>query len=108
MPVARIWITTPGALGASSLPAQIELRKVHLTEIVYEQSDLVIFDEADTVQEWFDNLFAGEVVLTNERGDNGLLDVEDVETARHCPSTDPACPYTPLGGRGTQLPGSHF
>ncbi|HZU03177.1 MAG TPA: hypothetical protein VFA10_26150, partial [Ktedonobacteraceae bacterium] len=82
MPTARIWITTPGALGASSIPAQIEQRKVHLTELVYEQSDLVIFDEADTVQEWFDNLFAGEVVLTNQSNGNGLLDVEDVETAQ--------------------------
>ena len=80
MPTARIWITTPGALGKSSLPAQIERRKVHLTEIVYEQSDIVIFDEADTIQEWFDNLFAEEVVLTN--GSDGLLDVEDVETAQ--------------------------
>ncbi len=82
MQTARVWIITPGALGVSSLPAQIEQRKVHLTEIVYEQSDLVIFDEADTVQEWFDNLFAGEVVLTNEASGNGLLDVEDVETAQ--------------------------
>jgi hypothetical protein len=81
MPAARIWITTPGALGAASLPAQIEQRKIHLTEIVYEQSDLVIFDEADTVQEWFDNLFAGEVPLTKTDG-SGLLDVEDVETAQ--------------------------
>lgn len=80
MPTARIWITTPGALGKSSLPAQIERRKVHLTEIVYEQSDLVIFDEADTIQQWFDNLFAEEVILTN--GSDGLLDVEDVETAQ--------------------------
>jgi hypothetical protein len=80
MPAARIWITTPGALGNSSVPVQIERRKVHISEIVYEQSDLVIFDEADTVQEWFDNLFAGEVILTN--GSDGLLDVEDVETAQ--------------------------
>ncbi|MBE3558170.1 MAG: hypothetical protein IMW89_02970 [Ktedonobacteraceae bacterium] len=84
MPRARIWITTPGALGASSLPAQIEQRKIHLTEIVYEQSDLIIFDEADIVQEWFDNLFAGEVVLTNQTSGGGLLDVEDVETAQAC------------------------
>lgn len=82
MPTARIWITTPGALGKSSLPAQIERRKVHLTEIVYEQSNLVIFDEADTIQQWFDNLFAEEVILTN--GSDGLLDVEDVETAQAC------------------------
>ncbi len=34
------------------------------------------------MQEWFDNLFAGEVVLTNEASGNGLLDVEDVETAQ--------------------------
>jgi hypothetical protein len=79
MPTACIWITTPGALGKSSVPSQLEKRKVSLTEIIYEQSDLVIFDEADTVQEWFDNLFAEEVVLTN--GSNGLLDMEDVETA---------------------------
>ncbi len=80
MPSTCIWIITPGALGKSGVPAQMEERKVSLTEIVYEQSDLVIFDEADTVQEWFDNLFAEEVVLTN--GSSGLLDKEDVETAR--------------------------
>ncbi len=80
MSAACIWITTPGALGKANVPSQIEPRKVHLTEIIYEQSDLVIFDEADTVQEWFDNLFAEEVVLTN--GSNGLLDVEDVEAAQ--------------------------
>ncbi|HEY4036525.1 MAG TPA: hypothetical protein VGL94_21435 [Ktedonobacteraceae bacterium] len=92
MPTACIWITTPGALGKSSVPSQLEKRKVSLTEIVYEQSDLVIFDEADTVQEWFDNLFAEEIVLTN--GNDGLLDLEDVETAlalvprrTHSPST---------------------
>lgn len=82
MSTARIWITTPGALGASSIPAQAEQRKVHMTEIVYEQSDIVIFDEVDTIQEWFDNLFAGEVVLTKEADGSGLLDVEDVETAQ--------------------------
>jgi hypothetical protein len=92
MPTACIWITTPGALGKSNVPSQLEKRKVSLTEIVYEQSDLVIFDEADTVQEWFDNLFAEEIVLTN--GSDGLLDLEDVETAlalvprrTHSPST---------------------
>ncbi len=80
MPTACIWITTPGALGRSSVPTQLEKRKVSLTEIIYEQSDLVIFDEADTVQEWFDNLFAEEVILTD--GNSGLLDMEDVETAQ--------------------------
>nr|BBH91696.1 hypothetical protein KTC_64470 [Thermosporothrix sp. COM3] len=82
MPGARIWITTPGALGVSRIPAQVEKRMVHLTNIVYEQSDLVIFDEADMVQAWFDDLFAGETVLTNEAIGNGLLDVEDVESAQ--------------------------
>jgi hypothetical protein len=80
MPGARVWITTPGALGGSSVPAQAEQRKLHVSELVYEQSDAVIFDEAETVQEWFDSLFAAEVKLTN--GVDGLLDVEDVETAQ--------------------------
>jgi hypothetical protein len=80
LPNARVWITTPGALGGSSLPVQVEQRRMHPSEFVYEQSDIVIFDEVDTVQQWFDDLFANEVGLTN--GVDGLLDVEDVETAQ--------------------------
>lgn len=80
MPNARVWITTPGALGGSSLPVQVEQRKMHPSELVYEQSDIVIFDEVDTVQQWFDDLFANEVGLTN--GSDGLLDIEDVENAQ--------------------------
>ena len=41
---------------------------------------LVIFDEVDLVQNWFDNQFAAETKLTN--GKDALLDIEDVETAR--------------------------
>lgn len=72
MPNAQIWITTPGALGSSTLPNFVETRKVYVGDIVYEQSDLVIFDEVDTVSDWFDRLYAQEIRLT-DRG-KGLLD----------------------------------
>lgn len=81
MPQAQVWVTTPGALGSATLPAQIEPRTVRLGDIVYEQSDIVVFDEVDTIQEWFDGLLAQEVKLVD--GGNGILDELDEKTARH-------------------------
>ena len=78
--MARIWITTPGSLSHSTIPAQLDQQGIPIYKVVYDQSDLVIFDEVDLVQNWFDNQFAAETKLTN--GKNALLDVEDVETAR--------------------------
>jgi hypothetical protein len=72
MPNAQIWITTPGALGNSTLPNFVDPRQVYLGDIVYEQSNLVIFDEVDTVSDWFDRLYAQEILLTH-RG-KGILD----------------------------------
>lgn len=80
MPLARIWITTPGALGSAELPAQVERRTLKLGELVYEQSDIVVFDEVDTIQEWFDNLYAPELPMLDSR--SGLLDQLDVHTAQ--------------------------
>jgi len=77
---ARIWITTPGSLSHSTLPSQLDQQGIPIYKLVYDQSDLVIFDEVDLVQNWFDNQFAAETKLTN--GKDALLDIEDVETAR--------------------------
>ncbi|NEP83978.1 MAG: hypothetical protein F6K39_41170, partial [Okeania sp. SIO3B3] len=81
LPAAQVWVTTPGALGSSTLPAQIEPRMVKLGDVIYEQSDIVVFDEVDTIQEWFDGLLAQEVRLVD--GGNGILDEVDEQTARH-------------------------
>lgn len=72
MPHAQIWITTPGAMAMSGLPRQLETRPIKLGEFIYEHSDLVILDEADTVMQWFDDVYAEQVDLTN--GNNGVLD----------------------------------
>lgn len=80
MPAAAIWITTPGALGVASVPIQVDARRIKLGDLIYEQSDLVVFDEVDTVQEWFDNLLAPEVKLFDSRS-GGVLDELDINVA---------------------------
>jgi hypothetical protein len=69
---APIWITTPQAMTRGSLPRQAEARPVHIGEIVYEQSDIVVVDEADAVMGVLDETFAQEEDLTNgKRGKGG-------------------------------------
>lgn len=62
LPSAPIWITTPGGLSAN-VPFQRDTRRPKLSLLVYEQSDLVIFDEADIVLSWFDNQYADQLQL---------------------------------------------
>jgi hypothetical protein len=80
MPDAQIWITTPGAMGSASVPIQVDARRIKLGDLIYEQSDIVVFDEVDTIQEWFDNLLAPEVKLFDPHG-SGILDQADVHVA---------------------------
>lgn len=79
MPNARIWITTPGALSQANFPAQADPRRLKLWEVVYEQSDLVVFDEVDAVQHWYDVICAPDASLAS--GD-GLLDRIDIWVSR--------------------------
>lgn len=79
MPVARVWITTPGALAQARLPLHWDDRTAHLGELVYEQSDLVILDEVETIVDWFDKAYACTEALTN--GSTGLLDQLDPQIA---------------------------
>jgi hypothetical protein len=72
MPTAKIWITTPGALSQSGVPHHLEDRRIKIGDLVYEQSDLVIFDEAETIVDWFDHVYAQNLVLTNAH--DGLVD----------------------------------
>jgi hypothetical protein len=81
MPGAAVWITTPGGLTSGSLPPQFERRPLKLGELVYEQSDLVIFDEADTIIKWLDDFYAQELKLTG--GQRGLFDSIALPTERH-------------------------
>jgi pPIWI RE three-gene island domain Z len=81
MPIARIWITTPGAMAMAGLPRHLELRRIKLGELVYEQSNIVIFDEADTVIKWFDDIYAETVMLTN--GNDGVFDTINLKTEQY-------------------------
>jgi hypothetical protein len=81
MPEANLWITTPGALSQSAVPRQLEARPIKIGDLVYEQSDLVIFDEAETIVDWFDRVYAQNLELTN--GATGLLDRLDVEVTNY-------------------------
>jgi hypothetical protein len=80
MPKARVWITTPGALSQASLPIHWDDRIAKIGELVYEQSDLVILDEVETIVDWFDKTYARTEPLTN--GKNGLLDQLDLQIAQ--------------------------
>ncbi|MEG5033543.1 pPIWI_RE_Z domain-containing protein [Microcoleus sp. AT3-D2] len=79
MPKARIWITTPGAMAQAGMPYHYELRPIKIGELVYEQSDIVVFDEVDTIIEWFDKVYAEQVTLT-DRSKNGVFDKINVKT----------------------------
>ncbi|MEG4250286.1 pPIWI_RE_Z domain-containing protein [Microcoleus sp. Pol10D4] len=79
MPKARVWITTPGAMAQAAMPYHYELRPIKIGELVYEQSDIVVFDEADTIIEWFDKVYAEQVTLT-DRSKNGVFDNINVKT----------------------------
>ena len=79
LPKARVWITTPGAMAIGGMPYHYELRPIKIGELVYEQSDIVVFDEADTIIEWFDKVYAEQVTLTN-RSQDGVFDKTGVKT----------------------------
>ncbi len=58
LPEASILVTTSGAMAKSSVPTQVDRRRLKYGEYLYTHCDLVMFDECDTVMEWFDNEFA--------------------------------------------------
>lgn len=79
MPQARVWIATPGAMAFAGMPCHYELRPIKVGELIYEQSDIVVFDEADTIVEWFDKTYAEQVTLT-DRSRSGTFDDIGVKT----------------------------
>lgn len=81
MPKARVWITTPGAMAQGGMPYHYELRPIKVGELVYEQSDIVVFDEVDTVIEWFDKVYAEQVTITN--GNDGVFDEIGIKTEQY-------------------------
>lgn len=72
LPKAPIWITTMGGLGQAKVPAQVDDRRPPLWLLVYEKSNLVIFDEVDAIQGWFDKLLAPDLIL-DDTGAGGFL-----------------------------------
>lgn len=81
MPRASLWVTTPGALSQAGLPLHLDRRIAKMGDLVYEQSDLVILDEVETIVDWYDRTFARKEELTNGR--NGLLDRLDRQIAEY-------------------------
>ncbi|MEL7407236.1 MAG: DUF3962 domain-containing protein, partial [Cyanobacteria bacterium J06558_2] len=81
MPKAKVWITTPGAMAQGGMPYHYELRPIKVGELVYEQSDIVIFDEVDTVIEWFDKVYAEQVTITNSS--DGVFDEIGIKTEQY-------------------------
>ncbi|MGL5880885.1 MAG: hypothetical protein ACRC2V_24350 [Xenococcaceae cyanobacterium] len=79
MPKARVWITTPGTMAQAGMPNHYELRPIKVGELVYEQSDIVVFDEVDTIIEWFDKVYAEQLTLT-DGSRNGVFDLTGVKT----------------------------
>lgn len=63
LPSASIYVTTPGAMAKSGVPTQVDRRRLRYGEFLYAEADFVIFDEADTVMQWFDNEYATVVDL---------------------------------------------
>lgn len=78
LPTSSIWITTPGAMAMARLPRQLEDRRIKVGELVYEHSNIVVFDEVETVVQWFDNSYAKMTVLANEK--DGVFDKSSVAT----------------------------
>lgn len=81
MPAAKVWITTPGAMAQGGMPYHYELRYIKVGELVYEQSDIVVFDEVDTVIEWFDKVYAEQVTITNSN--DGVFDEIGIKTEQY-------------------------
>jgi pPIWI RE three-gene island domain Z len=81
MPAAKVWVTTPGAMAQGGMPYHYELRYIKFGELVYEQSDIVIFDEVDTVIEWFDKVYAEQVTITNSN--DGVFDEIGIKTEQY-------------------------
>ncbi|BAZ46763.1 hypothetical protein NIES4102_38030 [Chondrocystis sp. NIES-4102] len=79
MPQARVWITTPGTMAQAGMPTHYELRPFKMGELIYLQSDIVVFDEADTIIEWFNKVYAKQITLT-DRARNGVFDDTGVKT----------------------------
>ena len=81
LPKSNIWITTPGAIAMAGLPLQLDLRPIKVGELVYEQSNIVVFDEIETVSQWFDGVYAKDITLVNEK--DGVFDEVSVPTEEY-------------------------
>ncbi|GAB4541088.1 MAG: hypothetical protein Tsb0014_32800 [Pleurocapsa sp.] len=79
MPKARVWITTALGMAYGGMPTHYELRPIKMGELVYEQSDIVVFDEADTIIESLDKVYAEQLTLT-DLSRNGVFDLTGVKT----------------------------
>ncbi len=79
MTKARVWITTALGMAYGEMPNHYELRPIKVGELVYEQSDIVVFDEADTIIESLDKVYAEQLTLT-DRSRSGVFDLTGVKT----------------------------
>lgn len=89
---ADVWIATPASLVFTRIPPQICPDNPTLYEAFYEALDVVFVDEADALQEVFDELFIRDEKLFGDRGHLIENAIRDIRNALH----------------GLYEPGGHF
>ncbi len=78
---ASIWIATPGSLVYSRVPQAINRENILYFELVCRRSNLVIVDEVDQHQAYFDKAFSPDKTLCRPARDAWLNKIHDyVET----------------------------
>jgi hypothetical protein len=78
---AKIWITTPPAMMQASVPIQLNNERLKFGDLIYQQSDVVFFDEVEIAMDWCDKTFSEVVTLTD--GGTGLLDDLDPQVTSY-------------------------
>ncbi len=77
---ADVWIATPASLISSRIPPQIDPQEPTLYEAFYDNLDIVFADEADALQEDFDQVFIRDESLFGDQGhllENSIRKIRD-------------------------------
>ncbi|QKG84626.1 hypothetical protein GXN76_09150 [Kroppenstedtia pulmonis] len=80
---ADVWIATPASLVSSRIPPQLHLDHLTFYEAFYEALDVVFVDEADALQENFDQAFIQDENLFGDRGHLIENTIRDIRNSLH-------------------------
>ena len=80
---ADVWIATPASLVSSRIPPQLRSDHPTFYEAFYEALDVVFVDEADALQENFDQSFIRDENLFGDRGHLIENTIRDIRNALH-------------------------